>query len=95
MNEKIEKSQAAPRIALTPDGKVLIFDQNGKEINGKKRSLKEFIEDVNENDLVAYQPISLFSVKGSCRIWVIIPGMGWYYCFEVDCATGAYIGPCS
>jgi hypothetical protein len=86
---------AGPRIALSPDGEVILYDEKGKEIElGKGRPTEDFIKAVQGKELEGVGTITLFGYRGKtvCERWYNI--LGVWYCFLVDCTTGAYIGRC-
>jgi hypothetical protein len=97
MKENTNKwPKAAPRIALSPDGKdLIIYDQNGNILEKQKGiTQEEYIEAVKGKEFLGKKTVTLEARMGNpvCQIWVLI-GSRWY-CYKVDCATGAYKGMC-
>jgi len=89
--EKTKK--VGPRVAFTPDGKILFFDHNGIELDPKRIPPKQFLATIGEKELQAYESISFFSLKGSeCKIVIVYDKV--QICYIVDCESGQIIGQC-
>ena len=85
---------AGPRMAVTPDGKLLFFDEKGtiiKETKMKKDQFEELIEN-NEPRSKQKMTIYTFGPSSECRIvWETEYGT---FCFWVVCETGKFIRLC-
>jgi hypothetical protein len=89
MIKKDKSKNLAPRIAFSPDSKHFFFDAEGDVL--KPKGVKEISP---EGDLIWEKNITVrFYKKNPCQIWFHIDNQ--WYCFRLDCQTGAFLGMCA
>jgi hypothetical protein len=86
---------AGPRMAVTPDGKILFFDEEGTIIDKPKQMKeKEFTNLIENNEPRSKQKMTIYTFGPSSDCRIVYETKYGTFCFWVVCETGQFLRLC-